>query len=192
MVRPIADGTMCAARDNRADKRRTWKALRYGAKSWGTQRRMVARIEATTSASTSATSSLAARKSKYLYETVYCGTWPGRELHQAAQGPTRLRSHVSCRDPRANQFALNLLHTAAYWLLHTLRFRRTPSARCRRARNSTRCVCFDQDRMRVLLKQNRTHSRLAADSLSRRRDVQTPRWPLRRHRTVSAGAHAPR
>ena len=44
---------------------------------------------------------------------------PGGELHQAAQGPARLRSHLVPR-PAANQFRL-ILHTGAYWLLHTLR-----------------------------------------------------------------------
>jgi hypothetical protein len=32
----------------------------------------------------------------------------------------RDRARTSCRSPRANQFRL-ILHTAAYWLLHTLR-----------------------------------------------------------------------
>ena len=48
MVRPISDELCVRRAITGAEKRRTWKALHYGAKSWGTQRRMVARIEATT------------------------------------------------------------------------------------------------------------------------------------------------
>ncbi len=94
--------------------------LRYGAKSWQRQRRVVARIEATklgldvryvvTSLKGSA---------KHLYETVYCGRGQAEnfiKLHKAQLASDR----TSCRDPRANQMRL-ILHTAAYWLLLTLR-----------------------------------------------------------------------
>jgi len=56
---------------------------------------------------------------KYLYETVYCGRGQAEnfiKLHKAQLASDR----TSCRDPRANQVRL-ILHTAAYWLLHTLR-----------------------------------------------------------------------
>src|SRR5262245_26173900 len=43
---------------------------------------------------------------------------PGREPDQDAQGSARLRT--SCRSPLANQMRL-ILHTAAYWLMLTLR-----------------------------------------------------------------------
>jgi Transposase DDE domain group 1 len=118
MVRPVAD-ELCARRAiTVAEKRRSWKALRYGAKSWGTQRRMVAGIEAVTLASISA--SLSPRcPGRCLYETVYCGRGQTEnfiKLHKAQLASDR----TSCRDPRANQMRL-ISHTAAYWLLHTLR-----------------------------------------------------------------------
>ncbi len=47
MVRPLADEVSVRRAITGAEKRRAWKGLRYGAKSWGRQRRMVARIEAT-------------------------------------------------------------------------------------------------------------------------------------------------
>ena len=120
MVRPVADA-LCVERAERgAEKRRTWTMLRYGAKSWNTRRRVVARIEATklgldvryvvTSLKGSA---------KHLYETIYCGRGQAEnfiKLHKAQLASDR----TSCRDPRANQMRL-ILHTAAYWLLHTLR-----------------------------------------------------------------------
>jgi hypothetical protein len=120
MVRPVADELCVRRAITGAEKLRTCKGLRYGAKSWGIQRRMVARIEATmlgldiryivTSLPGSA---------KYLYETVYCGRGQAEnfiKLHKAQLASDR----TSCRDPRANQVRL-ILHTAAYWLLYTLR-----------------------------------------------------------------------
>ena len=74
MVRPFADELCVRRAITGAEKRRIWKGLRYGAKSWGTQRRMVARIEATTLGLdiryivTSLPGPV-----KHLYETVYCG-----------------------------------------------------------------------------------------------------------------------
>ena len=120
MTRPVAD-ELCVKRALSGDeKRRTWSKLSYGAKSWKTVRRVVARIEATSLgldiryAVTSLKGS-----AKYLYETVYCGRGQAEnfiKLHKAQLASDR----TSCRDPKANQFRL-ILHTAAYWLLHSLR-----------------------------------------------------------------------
>ena len=102
------------------DKRRGFKAFRYGAKSWDKERRFVARIEATpkgldvryvvTSLKTGA---------RHLYETLYCARGNAEnliKLHKSQLASDR----TSCRDPKANQFRL-ILHTAAYWLLLTMR-----------------------------------------------------------------------
>jgi Transposase DDE domain group 1 len=62
---------------------------------------------------------LAGGEAKYLYETVYCARGQAEnfiKLHKAQLASDR----TSCRDPRANQVRL-ILHSAAYWLLHTLR-----------------------------------------------------------------------
>ena len=56
---------------------------------------------------------------EHLYERVYCQR--GQAENFIKQHKAQLASdRTSCRDPRANQFRL-ILHTAAYWLLHTLR-----------------------------------------------------------------------
>jgi hypothetical protein len=120
MVRPVADALCVARAEQGASARRTWTTLRYAAKSWKTRRRLVARLEATKLGLdvryvvTSLTGS-----AKHLYETIYCGRGQAEnfiKLHKAQLASDR----TSCRDPRANQMRL-ILHTAAYWLLHTLR-----------------------------------------------------------------------
>ena len=47
MVRPVADALCVRRAEKGASARRTWTMLRYGAKSWKTRRRVVARLEAT-------------------------------------------------------------------------------------------------------------------------------------------------
>jgi len=120
MLRDKAD-TLCVERaTSGAQKLRGFAKLRYGAKSWTCERRLVARLEATekgldiryivTSLKGGA---------KHLYQTVYCARGEMEnfiKLHKAQLASDR----TSCRDPRANQFRL-ILHTAAYWLLHAVR-----------------------------------------------------------------------
>jgi len=120
MLRDKAD-TLCIERaTSGAQKLRGFAKLRYGAKSWTCERRLVARLEATekgldiryivTSLKGGA---------KHLYQTVYCARGEMEnfiKLHKAQLASDR----TSCRDPRANQFRL-ILHTAAYWLLHAVR-----------------------------------------------------------------------
>jgi hypothetical protein len=119
MTWPAADA-ICVKRALTQRDQRGWQALRYGAKSWGCERRVVARIEATplgldiryvvTSLKGSA---------RHLYEDVYCARGQAEnfiKLHKAQLASDR----TSCRDPRANQMRL-ILHTGAYWLMHTLR-----------------------------------------------------------------------
>ena len=95
MVRTAAD-TLCVERASRArQKLRRFAALRYGAKSWKRERRSWPASRRPPTVSMSATSSPRSRAApEHLYETVYCAPRRGRELHQAAQGPTRLRSHL--------------------------------------------------------------------------------------------------
>lgn len=119
-VGPVADA-LCVRRAEQGEaKRRTWKKLRYGAKSWKKTRRVVARLEATTLGLDVRYIVTSLKGSaKYLYEIIYCGRGQVEnfiKLHKAQLASDR----TSCRDPRANQMRL-ILHTAAYWLLHTLR-----------------------------------------------------------------------
>ena len=95
-------------------------AFRYRAKTWGMERRFVARIEATTKGLDVryVVTSLKAG-ARHLYETLYCARGNAEnfiKLHKSQLASDR----TSCRDPKANQFRL-ILHTAAYWLLLTMR-----------------------------------------------------------------------
>jgi hypothetical protein len=120
LTRPAADALCVERATGAAPMLRRFVTLRYGAKSWMKQRRIVARLEATLLGldiryvATSLTGS-----AQYLYETVYCGRGQAEnfiKLHKAQLASDR----TSCREPKANQVRL-ILHTAAYWLLHTLR-----------------------------------------------------------------------
>jgi hypothetical protein len=120
MIRPLADALCVERATGAAPMLRRCAELRYGAKSWKQQRRIVARLEASKLGLdiryivTSLTGT-----PEHLYETVYCGRGQAEnfiKLHKAQLASDR----TSCRDPKANQFRL-ILHTAAYWLLHTLR-----------------------------------------------------------------------
>jgi hypothetical protein len=130
MVKPAAAALQARRAATGKQTLRRWRKLRYGAKSWKIERRVVARIEETplgldiryviTSLPGTA---------KHLYEDVYCARGQAEnfiKLHKAQLASDR----TSCRDPRANQVRL-ILHTGAYWLLHAMRAaapRRSPWA----------------------------------------------------------------
>jgi hypothetical protein len=104
-----------------ADKVRRFCGFRYAAKSWKEkERRVIARIEATRQGSdrrfivTNLTGT-----PRWLYEVLYCGRGQAENLIKAHK--LHLASdRTSCSKATANQFRL-LVHTAAYWLLHTLK-----------------------------------------------------------------------
>ena len=119
-VRAVADD-LCVRRAERGqDKRRTWTAFRYAARSWASERHVVARLEASPlGLDVRYVVTTLAGTAKHLYATVYCARGQAEnfiKLHKAQLASDR----TSCRSPNANQFRL-ILHTAAYWLLHTLR-----------------------------------------------------------------------
>jgi hypothetical protein len=94
---------------------------RYRAKSWNTERRVCARIEATTNGLDIrfVVTSLATGSAEHIYQTLYCARGQAEnliKLHKAQLASDR----TSCRSPLANQMRL-VLHTAAYWLLLTVR-----------------------------------------------------------------------
>jgi hypothetical protein len=101
-------------------KVRRFAAFRYGAKSWKAERQVVARIEASaqgTDARFIVTN--VAGAPRWLYEAIYCQRGQAENLIKAHK--LHLASDcTSCSKATANQFRL-LIHTAAYWLLHTLR-----------------------------------------------------------------------
>ena len=119
--------------DETADDIRTRRALdqkpclrgfaetRYQAKSWNTDRRACARIEATTKGLDIrfVVTSLETGSAEHIYETLYCARGQAEnliKLHKAQLASDR----TSCRSPLANQMRL-ILHTAAYWLMLTVR-----------------------------------------------------------------------
>ena len=120
MTQPAADALCVTRATSAATKLRTFATLSYGAGSWHKERRIVARIEATTKGLDIryVVTSLKGPP-KHLYETVYCARGQAENFikwHKAQLASDR----TSCRDPRANQFRL-ILHTAAYWLMLTVR-----------------------------------------------------------------------
>jgi hypothetical protein len=102
------------------DKVRRYAEFRYGAKTWNTERRVIARIEASGQGVDSRfiVTNLAGLP-KSLYEKVYCARGQAENLIKAHK--LHLASdRTSCTKATANQFRL-LIHTAAYWLMHGLR-----------------------------------------------------------------------
>ncbi len=127
------NGVLDRAVDESADDIRTRRALdqkpclrgfaetNYRAKSWNKERRACARIEATTKGLDIrfVVTSLQAGSAQHIYETVYCARGQAEnliKLHKAQLASDR----TSCRSPLANQMRL-ILHTAAYWLILTVR-----------------------------------------------------------------------
>jgi len=124
LLQRVADEAEQAALDRldapEGTKVRRYAELRYGAKSWKTERRVVARIEASAQGLDSRfiVTNLAGTPRR-LYEKVYCARGQAENLIKAHK--LHLASdRTSCTKATANQFRL-MLHTAAYWLMHTLR-----------------------------------------------------------------------
>ena len=96
---------------------RRYAETTYAAKSWQQERRVAARIEASTLGLDIrfVVTNLQGRSAEYLYDTLYCARGQAENLikrHKAQLASDR----TSCRAPLANQMRL-ILHTAAYWLL---------------------------------------------------------------------------
>ena len=103
-----------------AAKSRRYAEFRYAAKTWGAERQVIARVEASAQGSDSRfiVTNLKGTP-RWLYEEVYCARGQAENLIKAHK--LHLASdRTSCSKATANQFRL-LVHTAAYWLLHTLR-----------------------------------------------------------------------
>ncbi|WP_053086175.1 IS1380 family transposase [Nitratireductor soli] len=119
--------------DEAADDIRTRRALeqkaalrgyvktRYKAKSWKRERRACARIEATRLGLDIrfVVTNLDEDSAEHIYDVIYCARGQAENLikmHKSQLASDR----TSCRSPVANQVRL-VLHTAAYWLMLTLR-----------------------------------------------------------------------
>jgi hypothetical protein len=119
-VGDLAEDAAVRRAQGEAEKVRRFGAFRYGAKTWHAERRVVARIEASAQGSdTRFVVTNLAGAPRWLYESVYCQRGQAENLIKAHK--LHLASdRTSCSSATANQFRL-LIHTAAYWLLHTLR-----------------------------------------------------------------------
>jgi hypothetical protein len=123
------------------DKARACVGFEHRPKSWSQARRFIARIEVSFQETKSGhlTQSTDIRycvtslkgDPDHLYEKVYCARGQAEnliKLHKAQLASDR----TSCHSATANQVRL-VLHTAAYWLMHTLRSRlpeTSPLAHC--------------------------------------------------------------
>ena len=111
----------CVAPKPRRRSLRRYTETRYGAKSWGCERRVVARIEASTQGLDIryVVTNLDGGSAEWLYDTLYCARGQAEnliKLHKSQLASDR----TSCRSALANQVRL-VLHTAAYWLMLTVR-----------------------------------------------------------------------
>ena len=119
-VAELAEDAAMGRLEGEAEKVRRYSDLRYGAQSWKVERRVIARIEASPQGTDSRfiVTNLAGTP-KALYERVYCARGQMENLIKAHK--LHLASdRTSCMKAGANQFRL-LIHTAAYWLMHSLR-----------------------------------------------------------------------
>jgi hypothetical protein len=120
-VTDLAEQTAMGRINGGAEKVRRYGEFQYAAKSWkNVERRVIARVEASAQGADSRfiVTNLAGSP-KTLYEKIYCARGQMENLIKAHK--RHLASdRTSCSKATANQFRL-LIHTAAYWLMHTLR-----------------------------------------------------------------------
>lgn len=117
----IADRLAKLRRARRDDTLRRHRTFRYEAKSWKRDRRVVARLIASSKGVDRryVVTNIADGDAVHIYERVYCARGEAEnliKLHKAQLASDR----TSCRSPLANQVRL-VLHTAAFWLLRAMR-----------------------------------------------------------------------
>jgi len=121
LVEPAADDVRVRRAEAQAPALRRYGETCYGAKSWRCERRVAARIEATTNGLDIryVVTNIAVGSAQWIYDTLYCERGQAENLIKLHK--TQLASdRTSCRSPLANQVRL-VLHTGAYWLMLTLR-----------------------------------------------------------------------
>ncbi len=121
LVEPIADDVRVRRAEANATVIRRYTETRYAAKSWHVDRRVAARIEATTQGLDIryVVTSFTDGSAEWLYDSLYCARGQAEnliKLHKSQLASDR----TSCRSALANQVRL-VLHTAAYWLILTVR-----------------------------------------------------------------------
>ena len=100
---------------------RDYTETRYAALSWPHRRRVVARFEATRKGFDAryVVTNIVHCGSQWLYDSLYCARGQAENLIKRHKGQLA-SDRTSCRSPLANQMRL-ILHTAAYWLMRTVR-----------------------------------------------------------------------
>jgi hypothetical protein len=132
----VADACAVKRAINQDPALRNYAETRYAAKSWKCQRRVAARIEASTLGMDIryVVTSLTKGSAEHIYDTLYWARGRAENLikmHKAQLASDR----TSCRSTNANQMRL-ILHTAAFWLMWRIQQeipRPPPSSR--------RCAC---------------------------------------------------
>jgi hypothetical protein len=119
------------------DKLRRYKEFYDGAGSWSRVERIIARVEASAQGTDTrfVVTNLPGGSARALYEKSYCQRGQA-ENHLKAWKRHLAADRTSCSRATANQFRL-MLHTAAYWLLWSLRSlmpKRSTAGQARRAR----------------------------------------------------------
>ena len=119
-IAPLAEDAAVSRVGGEAGKVRRYGEWRYAAKTWDVERQVVGRVEASAQGTDSrfiVTNLNGAPR--WLYEELYCARGQAENLIKAHK--LHLASdRTSCTRATANQFRL-LIHTVAYWLMHTLR-----------------------------------------------------------------------
>src|SRR5580693_792569 len=121
LVEPIADDVRVRRAEAELPIVRRYCETRYGARTWHCERRVAARIEATTQGLDIryVVTNITAGSPQWLYESLYCARGQAENLIKLHK--TQLASdRTSCRSPLANQVRL-VLHTGAYWLMLKVR-----------------------------------------------------------------------
>jgi hypothetical protein len=113
----VADACAVKRAEEQRPVLRNYAETRYAAKSWTCQRRVAARIEASTMGMDIryVVTSLNAGSAEHIYDTLYCARGQAEnliKLHKSQLASDR----TSCRSANANQMRL-ILHTAAFWLM---------------------------------------------------------------------------
>ena len=120
-VEDVADPIRVERAQTDAAAVRGFAETRHAAGSWKKQRRVVARIEATPLGLDVryVVTSLETPSPEDIYARLYCARGQAENLIKLHK--SQLKSdRTSCRSPLANQMRL-ILHTAAYWLMLTVR-----------------------------------------------------------------------
>src|SRR3954451_11714167 len=119
-VAALAEAAALERVEGGADKVRRFGEFAYAAETWNAERHVIARVEVSDKGADSRfiVTNLAGTP-RWLYEVVYCARGQAENLVKAHKAHLA-SDRTSCTKATANQFRL-VLHTAAYWLLHTLR-----------------------------------------------------------------------